>query len=142
MADTIPWATVAATLREMKAPTKFRIAAKPTASRGDMARVEMEVATTFAVSWKPLVKSNASAVRTTMTRMRSFSIARGQEFLMTIPSRMFATRSVASIAASRRSKMSFQRITNIGSMPASKSDAIASRLTRSPSFSSRLISTV
>src|SRR3954452_9304951 len=46
VADTIPWATVAATLSDMKAPTKFRIAAKPTANRGDMARVEMEVATT------------------------------------------------------------------------------------------------
>ena len=37
-----------------------------TAIRGDIARVEIEVATTFAVSWKPFVKSNASAVATTM----------------------------------------------------------------------------
>ena len=37
--------------------------------------------------------------------------------------------------------MSFQRITTIGSIPPSKSDATASRLTRSPSFSSRWIST-
>src|SRR5829696_6289684 len=36
-----------------------------------MARVEIEVATTFAVSWKPLVKSNASAVATTMITVRS-----------------------------------------------------------------------
>jgi hypothetical protein len=71
VADTIPWATVAATFNEMKAPTKFRIAANPTARRGDIARVEIDVATTFAVSWKPLVKSNASAVTTTMTRIRS-----------------------------------------------------------------------
>jgi hypothetical protein len=37
-----------------------------TAARGDMARVEMLVAIAFAVSWKPLVKSKASAVATTM----------------------------------------------------------------------------
>ena len=61
---------------------------------------------------------------------------------MTMPSRMFATRSVASIASSSRSKMSFQRITTIGSIPLSNSDATASRVMRSPSFSSRLISTV
>ncbi len=39
------------------------------------------------------------------------------------------------------SKMSFQRMTTIGSIPPSKSEATASRLTRSPSFSSRWIST-
>ena len=50
----------------MKAPTKFRIAAKVTATRGAIARVEIEVATTLAVSWKPLVKSNARAVAMTM----------------------------------------------------------------------------
>ena len=41
-------------------------AANPTATRGAIARVEIEVATTLAVSWKPFVKSNASAVATTM----------------------------------------------------------------------------
>ena len=46
-----------------------------TASFGAIARVEIEVATTFAVSWKPLVKSKASAVATTITRIRSFSKA-------------------------------------------------------------------
>src|SRR3977135_2402414 len=61
VADTIPLATVAATFSEMKAPTKFRIAAKPTARRGDIARVAIDVATTFAVSWNPLAKSKASA---------------------------------------------------------------------------------
>ena len=43
---------------------------------GAIARVEIEVATTFAVSWKPLVKSNASAVAMTMTRMMSADIRR------------------------------------------------------------------
>ena len=128
--------------------------------RGGIARVEIEVATTFAVSWKPLVKSKTSAVATTMTTMTSASMGTGRleqaagsagsarsrisahEFLMTMPSRMLATRSVASMASSRRSKMSFQRITTMGSMPVSNSEAIASRVMRSPSFSRRLISTV
>ena len=55
-------AMVAATASEMNAPTKFRIDAMATAARGDSARVETDVATTLAVSWKPLVKSKASAV--------------------------------------------------------------------------------
>ena len=38
--------------------------------------------------------------------------------------------------------MSFQRITTIGSIPCTNSEASASRTLRSPSFSSRLISTV
>src|SRR3712207_3669036 len=70
-ASTMPFATVAATSSEMNAPTKFRIAASVTAARGDIAFVEIDVATALAVSWKPLVKSNASAVPTTMTRMTS-----------------------------------------------------------------------
>ena len=41
------------------------------AAFGDIARVETVVAIALAVSWKPLVKSNASAVTTTMTRMTS-----------------------------------------------------------------------
>src|SRR6185312_12485036 len=63
-------------------------------------------------------------------------------FLITMPSRMKAARSVESIAFSSRSKMSFQRITTIGSIPLSNSDAIASRTSRSPSFSSRCTSTI
>ncbi len=72
-ASTMPEATVAATSSEMNAPTKFRIAAMPTARRGDIARVEIDVATALAVSWKPLVKSKASAVTTTMMRTMSAS---------------------------------------------------------------------
>src|ERR671931_1418335 len=64
-------ATVAATASEMNAPAKFSAAAYATARRGAIARVEMEVATTLAVSWKPLVKSKANAVATTMTRTAS-----------------------------------------------------------------------
>src|SRR3954452_16312167 len=71
LASTIPEPTVAATLREMNAPAKFRIADSATANRGDIARVETDVAIALAVSWKPLVKSNASAVATTMIRTAS-----------------------------------------------------------------------
>src|SRR4051794_14894103 len=73
--STMPLATVAATWREMKAPTKLRIDAMATAVPGDIAWVEIDVATEFAVSWKPLVKSKASAVPTTMTRMTSLPTA-------------------------------------------------------------------
>src|SRR4051795_13533537 len=73
-ASTIPEPTVAATFSEMKAPAKFSTADSATAKRGDMARVETEVAIAFAVSWKPFVKSNASAVTTTITRMTSLPL--------------------------------------------------------------------
>ena len=55
----------------MKAPTKLSTEAIAIARRGPTARVEIDVATTFAVSWNPLVKSNASAVTTTITRITS-----------------------------------------------------------------------
>jgi hypothetical protein len=47
---TIPFATVAATLKDTKAPAKFRTAALATASRGESARVETLVAIELAVS--------------------------------------------------------------------------------------------
>src|SRR4051795_10962875 len=75
-AFTMPFATVAATCSEMKAPTKLRIAAIVTAMRGGTARVEIALATTLAVSWKPFVKSNARAAATTMTRIRSLFTGR------------------------------------------------------------------
>src|SRR4051812_2746151 len=68
---TIPVAIVAATWSERNAPTKLRTAARPTATFGGMARVEIEVATALAVSWKPFVKSKASAVPTTIQRTTS-----------------------------------------------------------------------
>src|SRR6185369_13584727 len=71
LASTMPLATVAATSSEMNAPAKLKIADIATAARGDSARVEMLVAIALAVSWKPLVKSNASAVATTMYRTMS-----------------------------------------------------------------------
>ena len=114
LASTMPVAMVAATCSERKAPTKFSADASPTASFGGIARVEIEVATALAVSWNPFVKSKASAVPTTIQRTTS-SIA--YRFLIITPSRMLAARSVESMASSRRSKMSFQRMTIIGSIP-------------------------
>src|SRR5919107_2245939 len=73
-ASTIPEPTVAATFSEMNAPAKFSTADSATANRGDIARVETEVAIALAVSWKPFVKSNASAVITTITRMTSLPL--------------------------------------------------------------------
>src|SRR3954471_2285735 len=73
-ASTMPDPTVAATFSEMNAPAKFSTADRATAKRGDIARVDTEVAIAFAVSWKPFVKSNASAVTTTITRMTSLPI--------------------------------------------------------------------
>src|SRR5438067_9590290 len=60
-----PPPTVFATFVELNAPTKFMMAAISTASRGDSARVETDVATALAVSWNPFVKSKPSATTTT-----------------------------------------------------------------------------
>src|SRR5205085_4689904 len=49
--ETNPLPTVAATLSEMNAPAKFRSEATVTARAGPIARVEIDVATTLAVSW-------------------------------------------------------------------------------------------
>src|SRR3954447_22158010 len=70
----MPEAIVAATSIDRNAPTKLSPAAMVTATRGAMARVEIEVATALAVSWKPFVKSNASAVPTTIQRISSLSM--------------------------------------------------------------------
>src|ERR1700754_4506482 len=70
-ASTTSLATVAATEIEMKAPAKLSSEASAIATCGRAAPVEIEVATTFAVSWNPLVKSKASAVPTTITRRTS-----------------------------------------------------------------------
>src|SRR3954447_18994873 len=74
--STMPLATTAATLIDRNAPAKFSSAAAVTATRGGRARVEIDVATTLAVSWNPLVKSNASAVAMTSTMMMSLCTAR------------------------------------------------------------------
>ena len=67
---TMPLAIVAATERDRNAPARFSTAATLTAVRGLKAPVAIEVAMALAVSWKPLVKSKASAVPTTRYKMR------------------------------------------------------------------------
>src|SRR6185312_12534101 len=89
--STMPDPTVAATLSEMNAPAKLRTADIATANRGDIARVDTEVAIAFAVSWNPFVKSNASAVTTTITRMTSELMRADQPFLMMMPASLLAT---------------------------------------------------
>ena len=61
--------TVTATSTERKAPTRFRTPASSTAVLGFNAPVAIDVAIALPVSWKPLVKSNASAVTINSTRM-------------------------------------------------------------------------
>src|SRR3954447_10156002 len=51
----MPAPTVAATLVEMSAPTRFITAARPRAARGVSALVETATAIALAASWKPLV---------------------------------------------------------------------------------------
>lgn len=65
--STSPLEMVLATSVETKAPTRFRTADSPTATFGLSAPVAIEVAIAFAVSWKPLVKSNTRAVMITTT---------------------------------------------------------------------------
>ena len=63
----IPLPTVFATAVVANAPPRLASAAIRTASRGESARVETVVATALAVSWKPFVKSNRSAIATVTT---------------------------------------------------------------------------
>ena len=122
----MPLPTVLATAVVTNAPTRFATDAIATASRGESARVEIEVATAFAVSWKPFVKSKPSATTTTTTRRKSPSTA-AYRFLTTIASRTSAAFSQASIASSSPSKMSFKRMTVSGSAPERKSAPTPSR---------------
>ena len=63
--STRPLEMVSATCTDRKAPTRFSKPASSTATRGRRAPLAIEVAIALAVSWKPLVKSNTSAVSTT-----------------------------------------------------------------------------
>src|SRR5512132_2752579 len=62
----IPSPTVLATAVVTNAPARFATAAMNTATRGVNARVETDVATAFAVSWNPFVKSKPSATTIVM----------------------------------------------------------------------------
>src|SRR3954467_4297134 len=65
--STRPLEIVNATCTDNNAPTRFNTPDSSTATLGDSAPVAIEVATAFAVSWNPLVKSNNNAVMTTST---------------------------------------------------------------------------
>ncbi len=78
LGSTIPLAIVAATLIEMNAPAKLRTAEIITATFGFRAPVAIDVAIALAVSWKPLVKSNATAATITRINTSSEPIRRGE----------------------------------------------------------------
>lgn len=70
------FATVLATWVDRNAPTRLSTPDRATATFGFSAPVAIDVAIAFPVSWKPLVKSNASAVPTTSTRMMNSVMTR------------------------------------------------------------------
>src|SRR6185437_9681733 len=73
------WATsvpmVLATWVLMNAPRKLRKAAITMATRGERTRVETLVAMAFAVSWKPFVKSKATATRIVRIRKARLTLS-------------------------------------------------------------------
>ncbi len=73
--STIPDPTVRATSIERNAPTRLSDADSATAGLGFRAPVATDGAIAFAVSWKPFVKSKASATTTTIARMAVSCIA-------------------------------------------------------------------
>src|SRR4051794_11549760 len=76
VSSTRPLEIVFATSTDRNAPTRLSTPAINTAVRGFSAPVAIDVATALAVSWKPLVKSNANAVTTTTTKtIREVSIS-------------------------------------------------------------------
>ena len=76
VSSTSPPEIVFATCTDRKAPARFRHPAIATATLGRSAPVAIEVAMALAVSWKPLVKSKISAVRTTTTTITGTSMYR------------------------------------------------------------------
>lgn len=68
--------TVRATSTERKAPTRLSTPASSTAVLGFSAPVAIDVAIAFPVSWKPLVKSKASAVAMSSTKMINSELTR------------------------------------------------------------------
>src|SRR3954471_13856045 len=76
VSSTSPPEIVFATWTDRKAPVRFRQAATVTAVLGRNAPVAIDVAMALAVSWKPFVKSKASAVTTTTTTISDASMYR------------------------------------------------------------------
>src|SRR5206468_4581492 len=75
----MPLPTVVATAVPDSAPTKFSTPAISTARPGESTRVATTVAMAFAVSWKPLMKSNVtpSARISSRTRRSAFRVTSG-----------------------------------------------------------------
>ena len=67
---------VCSTSMAISAPRRLNTADSATAARGPSARVLMDVATAFAVSWNPLVKSNPSAMSTVTMSSTSVPLIR------------------------------------------------------------------
>src|SRR2546430_17350146 len=70
---TMSFPTVLATAVVTNAPARLATDATRTARRGVSARVETDVATAFAVSWKPFVKSKPRATTITTTSSALFN---------------------------------------------------------------------
>jgi hypothetical protein len=93
----------------MNIATTLKNAAQTTAWCGFRTRVETIVAIEFAASWKPFMKSKASASSTSTTitvRLIStacMALAADQEFSRMMPSTMLATSSQRSVTDSRSS---------------------------------------
>jgi len=92
---------VATATPKPKAATKLKNAAQMTAARGVRTRVDTTVAIEFAASWKPFMKSNASATRMRTSRRTNGGRPEGQLYSRATPSITFATSSQRSIAFSR-----------------------------------------
>src|SRR6266536_3374906 len=109
-ASTTPLAMVLATfVPKMRKAMKLKKAAHPTARSGVSTRVDTTVAIELAASWNPLKKSKDSATRISRTRITGIP----QACLSTIDSRVFATSSQPSMAASSWSTRSFHLRTSI-----------------------------
>ena len=108
--STTPLAIVAATtVPKTRKATKLKNAAQSTARRGDRTRVDTTVAIELAASWKPLTKSNASAIAmTTMTPDELHQADALQLCLRTIASTTSEMSSMVLSASSIASTTSFQ----------------------------------
>src|SRR6188472_797905 len=80
LGSTSPEAIVDATVVPHNAPIRFVVAAITTACRGVSTRVATTVAIELAVSWKPLMYSNTSAIKIT-TKINAMVVARASGVL-------------------------------------------------------------
>ena len=123
----MPPPTVRATaVPNPNAARKLKTAAQMTACPGVSTRVETIVAIEFAASWKPLMKSKTSATAISASTASSVGSMPAYPFLTITPSTRLPTSSQRSVAASRKSKISFHLITAIGSRSWSNSSTMES----------------